>query len=409
MSGFGLQRLPSSIRFGRGAREGIGGAVAALGRRAVVIADPFLATAPAFDRVRADLDARGVRHVVLTDFAPELPVAVVEAVAAEARAARPDVVLGYGGGSALDLAKTVALLLAHGGPLDRYYGENALPGEVLPIVAVPTTAGTGSEVTPVAVVSDPSRLLKVGISDPRLIPRVAIIDPDLSSGAPAAVTANAGADALVHALESLTACVRAPRWDGTLPVFVGRNSFSTLLALEAAESIGPSLPAAVLDGADPVARERMAWGSLLAGMAFGAAGTHLAHALQYPIGALTSTPHGLGTGMLLPYVLQVCRDAVTDELARVGASWGIGEDDPHATAQAVVDRTAEIAATIGLPATLAELGLGRDQLPEVARLASGVTRLVQNSPVPADEALLRRILDAAYTGDRSALQNGRTP
>jgi Alcohol dehydrogenase, class IV len=322
--------------------------------------------------------------------------------------ARPDVIVGYGGGSALDLAKSVAVLLAHGGPLDRFYGENALPGDVLPIVAVPTTAGTGSEVTPVAVVSDPSRTLKVGISDPRLIPRVAVVDPDLSSGAPAAVTAYAGADALVHALESLTARPRVPDWGRPMPVFVGRNSLSSLLALEAAEAIGRALPAAVADGADTVARDRMAWGSMLAGMAFGSAGTHLAHALQYPIGALTKTPHGLGTGMLLPYVLQACRDAVPAELSAVGPLWGLDGGDETATAQAVIDRVAEIGEAIGLPRTLADMGLDRERIPEVARLGAGVTRLVDNSPIPTDEGVLHDILEAAYTGDRDALNNRRT-
>jgi Alcohol dehydrogenase, class IV len=138
-------------------------------------------------------------------------------------------------------------------------------------------------------------------------------------------------------------------------------------------------------------------------MAFGSAGTHLAHALQYPIGALTKTPHGLGTGMLLPYVMQACRRAVTSELLQVAEVWGIGGETTDERTQGVVDRIAEITARIGLPATLADIGVARAQLDEVARLAAGVTRLVDNSPIPADEGVLRAILNAAHSGDRAAL------
>ncbi|MBB5791246.1 iron-containing alcohol dehydrogenase [Jiangella mangrovi] len=391
-------RLPDAVQFGRGARAGIPVAVARLGRRAFVVADPVVAGMTEFAAALDGLKAAGVEAHVFTGVVPELPLDGIDAAVSAARDVRPDVVVGFGGGSALDLAKLVALLLVHPGPLSAYYGENAVPGPVLPVVAVPTTAGTGSEVTPVAVVSDPDRELKVGVSDAALVPRVAIVDPELTVGVPPSVTAASGIDALAHAVESYTAIERPPSWDAQLPIFVGHNRLSSVLALEAAHALGDALPRAVADGADLAAREQCAYGSLLAGMAFGSGGTHLAHALQYPIGALTHTPHGVGTGMMLPYVMAAIRPACAPRLSALGAALGA-----PATPDAAIDRVAEIRAAVGIPATLAEIGITRDQLPRIAELALGVTRLAGNSPRPATRELLLAILEAALTGDVSAL------
>jgi alcohol dehydrogenase len=400
----GVLRAPDAVHFGRGALASLAPAVARLGSRALVVVDPFLSSTPAFAGALAALDAAGVSVHVHSEVIPELPVESVVAAADAARSVKPDVVVAYGGGSALDLGKLVALLLSQPGPLSDYYGENKVTGAVLPVVAVPTTAGTGSEATPVAVVSDPDRELKVGVSDATLIPRVAIVDPDLTMGAPAAVTAYSGIDAIVHCAESFTAVEREPDWSSQLPIFVGRNRMSSLLGLDGLRAMGDALPRAVKDGSDVEARERMAWGSLLGGMAFGSGGTHLSHALQYPIGALTHTPHGLGTGLMLPYVLQACFDQTVDRLALMADALGVGggateRDD----AQAAIDRLAAITVEIGLPASLADIGLERAQLPRIAELAAGVTRLVALASREATPDLLERILDAAFDGDRSRL------
>lgn len=399
----GVLRAPDAVHFGRGARASLAPAVARLGSRALVVVDPFLAGTPAFAESLAALDAAGVAVRVHDEVIPELPVESVVAAAEAARAWNPDVVVAYGGGSALDLGKLVALLLSHPGPLSRYYGENQVPGPVLPIVAVPTTAGTGSEATPVAVVSDPDRELKVGVSDATLVPQVAVVDPDLTVGAPASVTAYSGIDAIVHCAESYTAIDRAPDWSAQLPIFVGRNRMSALLALDGLAAMNEALPRAVADGSDLEAREQMAWGSLLGGMAFGSGGTHLSHALQYPIGSLTHTPHGLGTGLMLPYVLQACLPQTVERLAEMAAVLGVGGGSAGDDAQAAIDRLAAVTVEIGLPASLADLGLTRAQLPHVVELASGVTRLVALSSRTATPELLERILDAAFDGDRSRL------
>lgn len=401
-TGIGVLRAPDAVHFGRGALASLAPAVARLGRRALVVVDPFLASTPAFAGALAALDAAGVDAHVHDEVIPELPVASVVAAAEAARGSAPDVVVAYGGGSALDLGKLVALLLSQPGPLSDYYGENKVTGPVLPIVAVPTTAGTGSEATPVAVVSDPDRELKVGVSDAALIPRVAIVDPELTTGAPPAVTAYSGIDAIVHCAESFTSADRTPDWSTQLPIFVGRNRMSSLLALDGLRAMGDALPRAVANGDDTEARDRMAWGSLLGGMAFGSGGTHLSHALQYPIGALTHTPHGLGTGLMLPYVLQACAPQTTARLALMAEALGVATgDDDRADAQAAIDRLAAIGDEIGLPGSLAEIGLRRADLPRIAELAAGVTRLVALAARDATPDLLERILDAAYDGDRS--------
>lgn len=400
----GVLRAPDAVHFGRGARASLAPAVARLGRRALLVVDPFLAGTPEFAEALTALDAAGVAVHVHSEVVPELPVESVVAAADAARPVAPDVVVAYGGGSALDLGKLVALLLSQPGPLSDYYGENKVTGPVLPIVAVPTTAGTGSEATPVAVVSDPDRELKVGVSDAALIPRVAIVDPDLTMGAPAGVTAYSGIDAIVHCAESFTAVDRAPDWSSTLPIFVGRNRMSSVLALDGLRAMGDALPRAVADGSDAEARERMAWGSLLGGMAFGSGGTHLSHALQYPIGALTHTPHGLGTGLMLPYVLQACFDQTVDRLALIADALGVaGGASERDDAQAAIDRLAAVTEQIGLPASLADIGVERSQLPRIAELTAGISRLVALAAREATPDLLERILDAAYDGDRARL------
>ncbi|MDP9933815.1 alcohol dehydrogenase class IV [Paenarthrobacter nicotinovorans] len=401
---FGLLRLPDSIAFGEGCISSAPGTVASLGQRVLVICDPFLANTEAFTTLLDALEGYSVTVTVDTHVVPELPVEVVEEAIQRATEVRPDVIVGFGGGSALDLAKLVALGVAHGTPLNRFYGENQVPGPVVPLVAIPTTSGTGSEVTPVAVLADPDRELKVGISSPHLIPRAAIVDPRLMLGAPAPVTASAGADALVHAIEAFTSRTTRPTWDTQLPVFVGENLLSSTLALESIRLIGSSLRRAVRDGADLEARSRMAYASLLAGMAFGTAGTHLSHAIQYPVGALTHTPHGLGTGMLLPYVMQALLEYDGGRLAQVADALGVAAETIEASAQNAVEEVASIMADIGLPSDLASIGVDASDIPRIVELSLTVRRLVTNSVIEPSAENIERIVLAAFRGDRNELK-----
>ncbi|MFI5959482.1 iron-containing alcohol dehydrogenase [Cryptosporangium sp. NPDC051539] len=441
MPSVGTLRLPDRVHFGYGARAQLPEAVRTHGRRALLVVDPFLTTTPFLAEAVDGLTAAGVEVRVHSDVTPELPVGSLDAAGAVALEFAADVIVAIGGGSALDAAKLIALLAVYGGPLSSYYGENLVPGPVVPIVALPTTAGTGSEVTPVAVVSDPDRELKVGISSPFLVPAVAIVDPELTLGSPATVTAYSGIDALVHAVESYTARPLELDFVGALPVFTGRNVLIEPIALQAARHLGPWLEVAVRSPGDRRAREEVAAGALLGGAAFGSTGTHLCHALQYPIGAMTKTPHGLGTGLMLPYVLDaISADAATaDRVAALGAAIdGSQAADGHAadghaadghaadghaadgraadgraadggggerSAARTIARVAAINRAIGVPRTLAEIGLSRDQLPRIAELAMGSQRLLAIAPIEPSRDVLLEILVRAHDGllsDRSA-------
>lgn len=396
----GTLRPATRIHVGDGVRAQVPALVAVHGRRVLVVVDPFLATGAHFIALLEAMEASGLQLRVVTDVVAELPVASLSGPAAAAREHDADVVLGFGGGSALDAAKLVSLLATYGGPLQRFYGENQVPGPVLPVVAVPTTAGTGSEVTPVAVVSDPERELKVGVSSPYLVPVAAIVDPELTHGVPASVTAHSGIDSLVHAVESFTARRLDVDWAGTPPVFTGRNALSDPVSLEAARRLGPWLAVAVREPGNAKARREVALGSLLGGLAFGSTGTHLCHAIQYPLGAMTHTPHGLGTGLMLPYVLDVIREdpEVAGRMATLHAALeGLGPRE--GTASGLVSTTAELGRQLGLPTSLADIGLDRSALPRVAALTMASSRLVAIAPVDVTPDLVLHILYRAWAGD----------
>ena len=396
MTDTGLMRAPASVLFGAGAAAAAGRVASPHGRRALVCTDDFFASSAALRGLLASLRGAGLEVEVLAAAEPELPLSSVEAAIAAAARLQPDCLIGLGGGSCLDLAKLVALGLSVGLPLSRCYGENAVPGPTLPVIALPTTAGTGSEVTPVAVLTDPSSALKVGVSSPHLVPRAAICDPLLSHGAPPSVSAHAGIDALAHAVEAYCA-VKRPDWsDIGERVFVGRNAISDVFALRAIALIGEALPRAVAD--EPEAREAMALGSLCAGLAFGTAGTALAHALQYPIGARTGTSHGLGIGLLLPYTMAFNSSAVPERTAAIGGALGAGED-----AASAIARVRELAAEVGIPSRLGEIGLGPESPRPIAAQSLTIARLVENNPRAVTEADLLALLEQAVSGDPEAL------
>ncbi|MDP3256174.1 iron-containing alcohol dehydrogenase [Bosea sp. (in: a-proteobacteria)] len=405
---FGALRLPDTILFGPGKRRALGAAAARLGRRALVCTDSRLSAQPEFAEALEGLRAAGLEVHVYDRTIPDLPIECIEDCAKEAARFSPELVIGLGGGSCMDLAKLVAVVLAHGGPVSRYYGEFAVPGPVLPLVAVPTTAGTGSEVTPVAVVMDSGRGLKIGVASPHIIPRLAICDPSLTMTCPPRLTACSGADALAHAVEAFTGKRRPD--DPLLTeqqVFVGKNVLSDHFARLAVAHVFRFLTRACRDGDDTEAREGLMLASLAAGCAFGTAGTAAAHALQYPVGNLTHTAHGDGVGALLPYVMQFNRSACAADLADLAGVIGLGEAgmDADERSQLFVDAVAELFASVGVPRTLAELGLATGPDEEIETGALNAERLVKNNPRALDLAGMLAITRAAFTGDRAALLN----
>ncbi|WP_192250653.1 iron-containing alcohol dehydrogenase [Mesorhizobium silamurunense] len=404
MTLFAAARLPREILFGKGQRHALPAIASRYGRRAFICTDERLAGMSEFTEILAGLEAARVDTLVYDRTLPEVPRDSVGACIAEAKSFKPDMVIGVGGGSCLDMAKCAALLLSHGGKLQDYYGEFKVPGS-LPLIAVPTTAGTGSEVTPVAVISDPERTLKVGISSPHLIAAVALCDPDLTATCPPSLTAIAGADALTHAIEAFTAAKRGA--DADLPqqhVFIGKSALTDHFALLAIRLLGRSLEAAYHDGANENARADVMMGALAAGCAFGTAGTAAAHAVQYPVGALTHTPHGLGVATMLPYVMSYNLSAATEEIAELGGALGVPRQDRDADqlADATIKEVARLFKAIGITRTLADLGLPEDKIDWTAEQALGIDRLIKNNPRPFDLAAMRRLVRAAYDGDMAA-------
>ena len=408
-SSFAALRSPQEIIFGEGQRAALGWAVRDKGSRAFICADPHIATGPEFAALIHLIEGSGVRTFVYSDIIPELPTAGIESAVKLAREFSADVLVAIGGGSSIDLAKVVATLMTHGGSLGDYYGEFKVPGPTLPVIAVPTTAGTGSEVTPVAVVTDPDRESKVGLSSPHLIPAVAICDPELTYTCPAGVTASAGADALAHCVEAYTAVRRDP--DPRLArdrVFVGSGQMTDLLALIGIRHIVAGLKRSFTTPADREARSSVMFGALMAGLAFGTAGTAAAHALQYPVGAVTHTPHGLGVGVLLPYVMEFNRPHRVQQLAEIARLFGGDGPTEDALARQAPELVGAYLAEVGIPRSLRELGLGEAHLEWTASQAPKAARLSENNPEPLTENGARRILDASFAGDLGLIHGDRT-
>jgi alcohol dehydrogenase len=393
--------------FGAGQRKSLPHYARKAGRRALVITDERLAADPYFRELMDAVSAAGVAIKVFAGVIAELPVDCIAAGVEVGKSFGADFVIGIGGGSCLDAAKVISLLIAHGGKASDYYGEFKVPGPILPLISVPTTSGTGSEVTPVAVLTDPDKAVKIGIASPRLISETAICDPELTYSCPPSLTAISGADALTHAIEAFTTVRRHP-YDTLVHdhVFLGKNALSDQHALAAIALIGKSLKAAVDNGNDIVARERLMLGAMTAGLAFGTAGTAAAHAVQYPVGAMTHTPHGTGVALMMPYVMQFNRDHCVTEMVEIGSALGLPKmpGTVESAVDATIDAVADLFAAIGIPTSLQDIGITGSQLPTIAEQAMGSVRLIKNNPRPLDIQAMMLLVEAAFTGDRVALR-----
>ncbi|OUN00942.1 MAG: alcohol dehydrogenase [Paenibacillaceae bacterium ZCTH02-B3] len=313
-----------------------------------------------------------------------------------------DAVIGFGGGSSIDMAKMAAALLKYGGhPLDYFGGGNRIPGPITPVIAIPTTAGTGSEATSVAVLTDTANNVKIGISDRHLVPALSIVDPELTLGLPPYVTACTGMDALAHAIEAYTAKPYNDYPPDEDLIFQGSAPISDALALRAIELIADNLAAAVRFGGNLEARSRMMLGSTLAGMAFANAGTALAHAFGYPIGGLVKRPHGEITGLMLPYVMAYNASVQPEKMRTVARLFGVnpaglsGKEFALSAARAVFRLLAEI----GLPTRLGQIGIEAKHIPEIAEKTLGIGRLVRNNPRTPNREDLEKLLNQALRGE----------
>jgi hydroxyacid-oxoacid transhydrogenase len=405
----------SRVTFGRGALVEVGTRARALGmRRAAVITDPRLRALAWCDELLQSLAAAGVDAAVFDEVAIEPTDASFELAAAFARDARPDGYVSLGGGSVIDTCKAANLLASHAAPLAAYANAplgdgRAVPGPLAPHIACPTTSGTGSEVTGIAIFDWLAHRTKTGIASPRLRPTEAVVDPRTTATLPASVVAASGMDVLCHALESYTArpyaCRAAPATPVARPASQGANPWSDLGCREALALAHRYLRRAVADPTDAEAREQTMWAATLAGIAFGNAGVHVPHAMAYavagrvrgfaPPGYPTAplVPHGMAVAVSAPAVFRAfgafCPDRHLEAAALLGAEL---RGSTRADAGALLaGRVAELAHAIGVPARVSDVGY---TAADVADLVAGTLpqhRLLANAPCDVDEACLSEL------------------
>lgn len=360
---------PTRIWFGQGVIKELPQVVRDLGGSKVfVVVDPGLGTAGVLDKVTAPLAAAGIAFEVYDGVAPEPGLMLADTGADRARDFGADCVVGVGGGSAMDVAKAISILLTNGGVAEDYIGLGKIKKPGVPKIMIPTTAGTGAEVTFTAVFINEKTSSKAGMNGDPLYPEAAVLDPELTLSLPPAVTAATGIDAFTHALEAY--------------VSVQAHQLSDMYALEAISLISRNLPQAYANGANLEARSNMLLGSLLGGKALATAGVGLVHAMAYPLGGMFNIPHGLANAVLLPFVVDYNIIGSPEKFMEIAELMGYDTDGlPLIDAgRRAVEAVYHLNATVGIPGTLTALGIDRDSIPEMARIALTVARPVANNP-----------------------------
>ena len=383
MEGFSFQ-LATRVLFGNGVVDQIGQEAKKLGSAAaVVVTDANLIHTPGFSVMLDSLTAAGLRAGVF----PEVEADPTEETIARGvrflRDKEADLVIAFGGGSPMDAAKAISLMHTNSGAIDDYLrGRQVFSKPGLTLICIPTTAGTGSEVTLNAVIRDPRTREKIGVGHPYIAPTLALVDPELHVSMPPAVTAATGMDALTHAIEAYLAARAHPITDA--------------VCLHAIRLIGGHLRRAVGCGRDLDARGNMALASLLAGIGFTNAGLGAVHGIAHPVGARYGVAHGVANGIVLPYVMEYCLMANRERFRQIAAA--IGEDvsglSLKEAAVRSVEAVKELKQDVGLPAALKDVGVAEAELEAIVESAAGY-RLLPNSPRELNAADLRIIVRRA--------------
>ncbi|SDD23378.1 Alcohol dehydrogenase, class IV [Terribacillus halophilus] len=338
-------------------------------QKALLLTQPALQKSGAVEKVVASLNQAGVSVDVTTDVEPEPTLSNIETVyQATLNVTDYDVLIGLGGGSILDTTKLLSVMKTNDMSLDEMLGSDQVKQPGIPTVLIPTTSGTGAEVTPNAIVTLPEKELKIGVVSSYLLPNLVLIDAALTTGLPKPITAATGMDAFTHALESY--------------ISNKANPISDMFALEAIRLISANIETAYFNGGNIEARERMLIGSMYGGMALTAAGTAAVHAMAYPLGGKYKIAHGVANSMLLPHVTQFNMDAIETRLATVAEPMGIKKEnqDEKEMAQAVVDRIVELTKILEIPQDLSAYGVQDSAIESMAVAALDVKRLMDNNP-----------------------------
>ncbi len=357
------------IVFGCGSFEKLGEYIGELGgKRPMVVIDKNLADAGYREKIAALFGDIGMTYTLYDKVEAEPPLELADESAAMALKKKSDSVIGIGGGSAMDTAKALSVIAANKGKAKDYLGLNNVPGPGLPKIMVPTTAGTGSEVTFTSVFIRSDVKKKEGMNSPYLYPEIALLDPVLTLSIPPAVTASTGVDAFCHALESYTSTNSSP--------------MSEIFSLEAIELIASNLRTCVHNGDDIAAREAMLLGSLYAGLGLANAGVTAVHSLSYPLGGKYGIPHGMANTVLLPAVMQFNLPGAIEKLAVVAEVMGEVVEDLslREAADMAVGAIEELIHDCDINDTLETLGVEREDFPELAEMAMTVARPLANNP-----------------------------
>jgi alcohol dehydrogenase class IV len=336
--------------------------------KVLFVTDKGIIEAGLLNSAQQALEKANIEYAVFDDVEPDPRFEIVATCVDKLQQEKAELIIGFGGGSSIDIAKTAAIMATNEGPISEYFGIDLVPEPGLPAMIVPTTAGTGSEVTPIAILSDHHEKLKKGIVSPYLFPSVALLDPELTIGLPPAVTAATGLDALIHAVEAYTS--------------VNANSMSDILALRAMELLYQNIRTAYANGNDLAARSAMLEGSLLAGMAFANAGVTAIHAFAYPIGAEFHIPHGIANALMFSHVISFNILGNVTKFAQVAQTFGLpteGYDDLR-KAELGVEAIERLCDDLKVPRHLADFGIKEKNIPMLAEGVMQVTRLLANNP-----------------------------
>ncbi len=360
---------PTQIQFGAGTIANLANTVKSFnGSNVFLVVDPGLVQAGLTKPITAPLRKAKIPFIVYDKIDPEPGLKLADKGTKIARKAGCDCVIGVGGGSAMDVAKAIAILLTNGGKAVDYLGLGLIKKAGVPKIMVPTSSGTGAEVTFTAVFINEKTGSKGGMNGDPLYPDAAILDPELTLSLPPHVTAFTGIDALTHALEAYTS--------------TQAHIISEMYSLEAISLIAENLPAAYANGANLEARSAMLMGSLLGGKSLATAGVGLVHAMAYPMGGMFGIPHGLANAVLLPYVTDYNLIGDIEKFAVLAQVLGQNTDDLtlRESASLCVEALFDLNDDVGIPATLKDLDIPFDSIPEMAEIALTVTRPVENNP-----------------------------
>jgi alcohol dehydrogenase class IV len=373
---------PPRIVFGNGCAPQCAGFMAQRGCRRVLLVSSSVVL-PLLDAVTEGLKKSGVAVITAPAVDQEPTLSLFETIRRFARRKQVDGVLGIGGGSVIDVAKLTAALAGGKQTAAEVFGIDRLKGRELPLACLPTTAGTGAEVSPNAILLDEKEMLKKGVVSPHLVPDAAFVDPLLTLSVPAEVTAATGLDALTHCIEAYANKFAHPIVDAC--------------ALQGVKLISANLLRAVRNGSDVEARAALALGSLYGGLCLGPVNTAAVHALSYPLGGRFHVAHGVSNAVLLPHVLRFNCSAAPKRYAEISRALGVvGNGSNRLTAEHGVKWLSGLSRNCGVPQKLSEFDIPRSAIPELAKAAMSVTRLLNNNLRPLTEGDAVGIYEAAY-------------